>query len=147
MRTLLDANILLSYLLNPDAQSPPAIIGRWLLEGVHFRALVATETLAEIRRTVENEPYFTRRISPAELDAFLSVLPNLAELLPRLTDPIPAIGRDIGDDYLLVHADRANADVLVTGDEDLLVLGFYKGIWIMSPAEFVAELETHAAAP
>lgn len=79
MRTLIDANILLSYLLNPDGQSPPATIGRWLADGRHFRALVATETLDEIRRTVENKPYFTRRISPSELDAFLSVLPNLAE--------------------------------------------------------------------
>ena len=139
IRALVAANILLSYLLNPASASPPARIGQGMIDQ-EFRALIAIETLLEVRRKVEEKPYLAARITRTELDAFLTDLPNVAGLLPELKGPIPAVGRDVEDDYLLAQADRANADVLVTGDEDLLVMRYYKGIWILSPAEFLVEL-------
>jgi putative PIN family toxin of toxin-antitoxin system len=143
-RVLVDANILLSYLLKPTSEAPPAAI-------IHaafvkqFRLLVAAESLAELRDKVVRKPYLSNRISSAEVQEFVALLGRLGDILPELAGPIERVVRDRKDDYLLAQADRANADVLVTGDQDLLTLGFYKGIWIMSPAEFVAELEASAA--
>ena len=37
-----------------------------------------------------------------------------------------------------------NAGALRTGDDHMLTLRFYKGIWTLSRAEFVAELEAAA---
>jgi predicted nucleic acid-binding protein len=34
-------------------------------------------------------------------------------------------------------AERAGADLLIAGDKDLLVLGAYKGIRIVTPAEYI----------
>jgi putative PIN family toxin of toxin-antitoxin system len=45
--------------------------------------------------------------------------------------------RDPQDDMFLECSLRAKADLLVAGDKDLLVLGFYKGTRIVTPAEYV----------
>lgn len=50
--------------------------------------------------------------------------------------------RDPDDDAILATALAARADLLVTGDKDLLVLGSYEGIPIVTPAECLARLRT-----
>jgi putative PIN family toxin of toxin-antitoxin system len=47
--------------------------------------------------------------------------------------------RDPNDDMVLECAVLAGAQVIVSGDKDLLVLGSYRGIRIMTPAEFLTE--------
>jgi predicted nucleic acid-binding protein len=46
--------------------------------------------------------------------------------------------RDPSDDMFLECAARANADLLIAGDKDLLVLGSYKGTRILTPAQYVS---------
>ncbi len=46
--------------------------------------------------------------------------------------------RDPNDDMFLECALRANADLLIAGDKDLLVLGSYRGTRILTPAEYVS---------
>ncbi|MFZ0770462.1 MAG: putative toxin-antitoxin system toxin component, PIN family [Candidatus Sulfotelmatobacter sp.] len=46
--------------------------------------------------------------------------------------------RDPNDDMFLECAARANADLLIAGDKDLLVLGAYKRTRIVTPAEYVS---------
>ena len=48
--------------------------------------------------------------------------------------------RDRDDDAILATAVAARADLLVTGDKDLLVLGSYNEIPIVTPAECLARL-------
>ena len=45
--------------------------------------------------------------------------------------------RDPKDDMILECALRAEADLIVAGDKDLLVLGSFEGIRIVTPAEYV----------
>lgn len=71
----------------------------------------------------------------------------LAEV-QRLADiveppPLPApVGRDPDDDAVLALAVAARADLVVSGDADLLVLGTYAGIPIVDAAEAVARIAT-----
>ncbi len=44
--------------------------------------------------------------------------------------------RDKKDNFLLELAETANANLLITGDKDLLVLKTWKNTLIMSPANF-----------
>ncbi len=44
--------------------------------------------------------------------------------------------RDPNDDKFLELAVNGRADLIVSGDEDLLVLGAFRGIPIMTPARF-----------
>lgn len=47
--------------------------------------------------------------------------------------------RDPNDDMFLECADRANADFLIAGDKDLLVMGSFKGTRIITPADYVRD--------
>ncbi len=55
--------------------------------------------------------------------------------------PLPApTSRDPDDDAVLALAAAARPDLIITGDKDLLVLGAYAGIPIVSAAEAVARI-------
>lgn len=56
----------------------------------------------------------------------------------RLPKPV---SRDPDDDNVLATALAAHADVILTGDGDLLVLENFHGIRILSPREFVELLD------
>jgi predicted nucleic acid-binding protein len=51
------------------------------------------------------------------------------------------VSRDPDDDHVLAAAVVGEADCIVTGDKDLLVLDPYEGIRIVTPREFLDVLE------
>jgi putative PIN family toxin of toxin-antitoxin system len=89
---------------------------------------------------VLSKPYLAGRIVEADVDILIAAVSRLGQVLPTIAGEIPHVARDRKDDYLLAQAERANADVILTGDDDLLSLRYHKSIWILSPAEFVADL-------
>jgi predicted nucleic acid-binding protein len=54
--------------------------------------------------------------------------------------PFPRVCRDSDDDLIIATAVAANADRLVTGDNDLLTLGKHHGLRIVTPRQFLDEL-------
>ncbi len=140
MRVLLDANIFISFLLHPDADSPYATIVRAAVAG-QYTLLAPAELLAEFGARVRTKPYLVRHIAPEDVDAFIEIVRAVAEALPTLDVPIPAVTRDPKDDYLLAYAVLARANYLVTGDKDLLVLGQVEGVSIVTPREFLHFLD------
>ena len=50
------------------------------------------------------------------------------------------VSRDADDDAVLACARAARADLVVSGDDDLLVLGSFQGIRIVTPIEAVKKL-------
>jgi putative PIN family toxin of toxin-antitoxin system len=60
----------------------------------------------------------------------------------RLVDfqPIEGIVRDRDDHHVLAAAVAGGAQVIVTGDRDLLCLAAFRGIPIVTPAEFLRRL-------
>jgi putative PIN family toxin of toxin-antitoxin system len=50
------------------------------------------------------------------------------------------ICRDPDDDWVLAIAIAGHADAIVTGDGDLLVLGTFQGLAILSPRQFLERL-------
>lgn len=144
MRVLLDTNILLSYLLTSYQQS---LIHRIVVAGLSgaFVILLPGELLDEMARKARGKKYLADRISPNELQEFARILSDLAETIPVITEEIPAVTRDPKDDYLLAYAVVGEADYLVTGDDDLLVLGNVEGVKIVTAREFLAIL--HSGCP
>jgi putative PIN family toxin of toxin-antitoxin system len=56
--------------------------------------------------------------------------------------PLPQpVCRDPNDDVVLACARAASADLVVSGDDDLLALQFFEGIPIVSVAQAVAILQ------
>jgi putative PIN family toxin of toxin-antitoxin system len=105
-----------------------------------------------------------RRLSSVQLVTSRALLDELARVLRRKFDTDPndvpfleayrdqativrpaamplAVCRDRDDDKVLAAAIAGKADLIVTGDEDLLVLGQHCGIRILSPRQFVELLD------
>lgn len=131
-RWVIDTNVLIARLLIPNGV-PARAVDRALNEGV---LLVSDETLAEIVEVL-SRPKFDRYVSVADRQHFLELLGGVARRVP-VTHQM-AICRDPRDDKFLHVALNGEADALVTGDADLLVLHPLHGIEILSPADFLAK--------
>ena len=135
MRAFPDANILISYLLNPLAESPintfveAAITGR-------FTLLLTADLLQEFTQRIATKPYLAQRITTREVEQLVAILLTVAETVSPITEAIPEVIRDRKDDYLLAYALVGQADYLVTGDEDLLVLKQVGELKIVTPRQF-----------
>lgn len=77
-----------------------------------------------------------------DLEETLYPILSLAEIVEP-TRVITA-SRDPYDDHVLACAVEARADVIVTGDNDLLTLGTFEGIRILTPRQFLELLESSA---
>jgi putative PIN family toxin of toxin-antitoxin system len=53
----------------------------------------------------------------------------------------PPVCRDRDDDWVLATALAGNANLIVTGDDDLLVLEKFRGVQILSPRTFLEMMD------
>lgn len=124
MRLILDTNVLVA------AIAADGLCRDLVRLRLRQHVIITSEPLlAELRRTLRNN--FT--VAPDEL-RFLSLFEERAELV------VPAslrkrICRDPDDDIVLPTAIAGRADLIVTGDNDLLVLKQFRGIRILSPRQ------------
>lgn len=139
MRVLLDTNVLVSHLLTPERAGAIATIFDALGNG-EFVLLVPAALLDELDRVVTQKPRLAKYIQPKQLAALRTILLDIGEVVPIISDILPAISRDRKDDYLLAYAVVGEADYVVTGDEDLLVLKQLDKLQIISPPAFAALL-------
>lgn len=130
MRVLLDTNVLISAILFrglPRTLLSGAIRGE--LDLVTSPALL-DELQAVLARRFEFPPELAR--------AVMGELESLADVV--VPDDVPAVSRDPDDDQVLAAAVAGDVEAIVTGDADLLVLEMQRGIRILKPSDFVAEL-------
>src|SRR5690554_2868448 len=132
MRVLIDANVVISYLLYPNRPGTIQTIFKALFEG-KFTLLLPEALLDEIVITVTQKPHLRERIALDALELMVESLRTVAEEIPLIESEIPQVTRDPKDDYLLAYAVVGEADVLVSGDKDLLELGEIAGVRIVSP--------------
>lgn len=102
------------------------------------RVAVSEATLAELA-DVFARPRLARFVDPGLRDEVLALLDvSSVPFAPteRVTDC-----RDTKDDKYLELALAAGAEVLVSGDDDLLVLHPWRGVRILRPATYLAEAE------
>lgn len=131
-RIVLDTNVFISGLLS--ATSPPAKVLELAVHGGQL--LVTVETQQELVRTMLSER-FDRYVPRTNREALLVRLAPLVELVAS-TQVVRAC-RDPKDDKFLEAAVNGRADVVITGDKDLLVLNPFSGIPIMTPAEYLEQ--------
>ena len=136
MRAVVDTNILIRALLKPQETVAP-ILGR--LRAGDYLLLYSTETLEEIA-DVLSRPRFRNKygIRDRDIEALLALLILRGEKVVP-SQRITAC-RDPKDDKFLEVAVAGQAEVLVTGDRDLLVLSPFQGIPFLAPAEFLNKL-------
>ncbi|MDO8678252.1 MAG: putative toxin-antitoxin system toxin component, PIN family [Acidobacteriota bacterium] len=133
-RVVIDTNVLISAALLDD--SVPA---RARNHAIRYGQLVATEqTFAELTGRLL-EPKFDRYVSRATRETFLKRLQPIIEIVPVIQ--VVRACRDPRDDMFLEAAVNGRADVVVTGDKDLLALHPFAGIAIVTPSNYLAMVE------
>ena len=137
MIAVCDANVSVSAAISPVGPSA-RVIDRW--RAGHFDLATSPPILDEIDEVIRRTR-ITRylRRSPEWITELLADLNDRAIRVEPV--PIHGVCRDPKDDLVLGTALAASADYLVTGDDDLLSLGSFRGIVIVTPRQFLDILE------
>ena len=86
-------------------------------------------------KKVPFRPKFDRYLSREGRAIFLAQLERVAEMVPAIQ--LVRECRDPNDDKFLEVALNGRADVIITGDEDLLRMNPWRGIKILAPADYL----------
>ncbi|MFZ1107440.1 MAG: putative toxin-antitoxin system toxin component, PIN family [Rhodomicrobium sp.] len=129
-RAALDTNVLISALLSP-AGKPFACLS-WVLDRA---TLLASQDLLFELDTRLARPKFEKYVDEKRRAAFVADL-SLVAVQVEISGTLKAC-RDPDDDKLLEIAVLGQADCIVTGDQDLLVLDPFRGLRIFTPAAFL----------
>ncbi len=132
MRVVLDSNVLLA-----------AFATHGLCEGVLLACLDRHELILSdaIAEEVERHLAGKFKVPSDRVRKNLGFLRENATLVVPQDVPASAC-RDSTDRVILGTAAAGRADCIVTGDEDLLVLGEYEGVPILSPRAFHEKLRS-----
>lgn len=96
------------------------------------------EILQEIQRVLLEKEHLRSRFAydDTEVDEFITRLRDECSIVSPLPE-IRVIQRDPNDDIIIACAIAAAADYIISRDHDLLDLGVYQGIQIVSPEAFM----------
>jgi len=128
MKVVIDTNIWISYLLGSLLQGmDEKILSK------EIKVVVSDELLKEISE-VSSRPKFKNIFTAKRIKELFSLLDSYAIVV----SPSQKVNvcRDGKDNFLLEVALEGEADYLVTGDEDLLVLDPFHNTKIVKPKDF-----------
>jgi uncharacterized protein len=131
---VLDTNVWLSALLWGGL--PDQILQR--VERGELEAIASESILDELAKTIDR-PKIQRRLNQLSLnrDVLLLTVRQIIVLVPEELISVENL-RDPKDAMIVSAAIVGNADVIITGDQDLLVLGEVGQIRILTPRDFLA---------
>lgn len=134
VRAVLDTNVLVSGLVT-ESGLPRQILDAWFEDRY---VLVTSLYLVEELAHVLSYPRIAKRLHLNEnaVAAIMGGLLSKAEVTPGQLQ-LPGVTRDPKDDAVVACASEGKADYIVSGDQDLLVLGEYEGIRVVTPRQFV----------
>ena len=129
-RIVVDTNALVSRLL-----LPASVPGQAVRKAVDNGILLSSEATMNELADVLSRPKFDHYISLEDRQQFLRLLGRLSEFVP-IVYPVRHC-RDPKDDKFLEAALNGRANLIVTGDADLLSLHPWQEIAILSPAAYL----------
>ena len=135
MRVVLDTNVLLSGLMTPTGV-PGRIVAAWI--DAQFELVMSLDQVSEVARVLAYPKIRDRLCWDRErIESFVKQLHVRAEVID-LRSTAPEVPRDPKDSAVLAPLVAAKADLLVTGDHDLLALRSRHPI--ETPTEFGSRL-------
>lgn len=129
-RIVLDTNVLISGLLSTTS-TPARAVEHAITNG---QIVASVATLRELMTKLLS-PKFDRYVPRERRDALLLRLAPLFEIV-EVVQQIQAC-RDPDDDKFLEAAVNGRADIIVTGDADLVELNPFRGIAILTSSAFM----------
>jgi putative PIN family toxin of toxin-antitoxin system len=127
-----DTNVFASAIIFPRSV-PRQVVDHALDHGV---VIFSEATMSELAEVLSRSK-FDSFVSRAERELFLAQIERAAELVPIIQ--LVRACRDPNDDKFLEVALNGRADVIITGDADLLRMHPWRDVAILSPAEYLKE--------
>lgn len=135
MRVILDTNIWVSFLYGKHMESVAQ-----LFVNPNIEIYVSEELIHELK-DVLSRPKHTSRISSDSIQAMWILMDEYCKMVTDYEMTMAYI-RDPKDLYLLSMAEAIDADYLVTGDIDILVLGKHLKTQIVTYRDFLQILKS-----
>lgn len=140
LRAVFDTNTLVSALLLRSSTPRRAL--DYALS--HGRILISLPLMRELYRVL-HYPRLARYITPDERAQFLGQLTREG-VMTTITVQLQVV-RDPDDNFVLELAVSGGATVVISGDNDLLALGYYDSIPIRTPVQFLQLVEPPPPSP
>ena len=134
-RVVFDTNVVLSALLFTHGRLS-WLVGHW--EAGNCMPLISRATAEELTRILAYPKF--RLTADEQLEALASYIPYCEAV--EIVKSCPVLCRDAKDQPFLDLAQSGKADLLVTGDDDLLALTGQTVFLIESPEDYRLRLET-----
>lgn len=135
MRYVFDANVIISALLFEN--SKPAQVLRYALE--NGEVLLSLDLLEELNEVLGRER-FNQYVTSEEREEFLEALVERAVLV-EITENVQEC-RDPKDDKVLELALNGEAQYIISGDRDLLVLHPFRDVLVITADELLKTIES-----
>ncbi len=118
------------------ADGPPRRVLELISEGA-AELVLAEQVVIEFSRVLVDK----LEMAVADVDDLVALLDEIGSEHADAPEHVDAVSGDSADDRILAAALGGGAEVLVSGDtKHLLPLGDYRGMRIMRPQDFLAEL-------
>jgi putative PIN family toxin of toxin-antitoxin system len=134
-RLVLDTNVWIAALISPGGTAR-RVVDAVLESGIEV--LMTEATFGELVSRLE-KPKFEPYRDAEQWHAFLAALVDRAQWLED-SGVAAGVSPDADDDKFLALAATGQADAIISGDRDLLGLGVYEGVPILTPAEFLVRV-------
>ncbi len=130
MKVFFDTNVLVSAFITETGSCAELL--QTVLASPSYYPITGEVVLKELQRVLKKRPSYSDEM----IQDFVRLL-RRREVIPKPDKPFDAPECDDPDDlWILASALEANANVLVTGDDDLLKLKKVKNLIIITPAGF-----------
>jgi len=138
IRAVLDSGVLVSAFVTPKG------ISAELLHSARqdlFKIYLCEQIFEEIKRVLLTYPHIREQYfySNRQVAMFCQGLRDATNLVAKIP-VIKVVANDPNDDMVVACAIKAKAQYIVTRDDDMLVIGKYKGIKIVTPEDFMEVL-------
>jgi putative PIN family toxin of toxin-antitoxin system len=141
IRATLDTNVLAPGIITSPQTVNGKVIQAWREN--KYSLVLSEAILTELSRTL-SEPYFSARLTAAQIEGTINLFHREATIVPLLAT-VAGVATHPEDDLILATALSGRVDYLVTRDEKLhKKVQEYKGVVIVSPPVFLQRLREDA---
>ncbi|HEX5154959.1 MAG TPA: putative toxin-antitoxin system toxin component, PIN family [Parafilimonas sp.] len=129
-KVVIDSNWYISFLIKKSDSRLNAVLLNYDVE-----LIISNDLINELKNTIQEERF--RKYFPIpDAMLFIERLQQKA-IFVNVTAPLQEWCRDVKDNYLLALSKDSDADYLITGDKDLLVLKQFENTLIITLSQFL----------
>ncbi|MFM2063352.1 MAG: hypothetical protein RLZZ507_3022 [Cyanobacteriota bacterium] len=132
IKIIIDTNLWISFLIGRELAEL-----KNLLVDEKVKVVISEQILEEIK-LVTQRPKLQKYFPSHKVDELIQLLRTIGIFI-NITSQV-SLCRDAKDNYLLALAKDSNADFLVTGDQDLLVIGKFECTQIVKYRDLLLRL-------